>query len=702
MNRSRSSLIHDKTSYNVNATTPSSQSTSPTLTQSTSESNSTSTPSTSPNHLRTPPRYGRSQTRCPDLGRVPLHRRGNSKTYEHLEDLLREAGYKDTRVFTPEGEHREESADERYGLKDDVDKRSSIRGGVDAVVGFLAGFMPSATSRSSSLRRHDSYDAQSTTEPSSPSPARPYSPSSPLAHRNANEQKPRPRTPLSSEPHSPTMMTSSIESLEHTPRPKHKSPPRTTTHVPPNMVHSHSQPTHNVYRPPQHQLVHRISDQTTYTFQRPHLDSQTSRTSSRQHSMAPAAGMSRIAQPCPSRAGAYLRHMTSQPDIPKRPNSTPAQPPRRTFLLNDSDSDITRAAYNENDAQPPLPRTWLENVARAVLFGGMGAYFGGPSAPSIVEPACKSLGKTLRPTRSSISQVSPKYLRPQQSRGGLSDRTNTRSVASANCLAPPELFTRIERGRARKSLGEVTRTRVVCRSAPVSRAVSPTRNRGGGCDGEGRRAKRIRAGKEREPTRRGRHDEKNRLPSLASTKTEGDAWNRKPLAPIGGNRYLSGWGMNPNSDDDGDEELRSSSEDDGELNLAQMLVPPKRQNSIKSLRKHLDGSSNLATGSTKGVSRVRGVPLGAGGRSRSQTVRQSIEEDGWDGSDAEDWGRGWVRKGSRRKNSGDEDEDVVYPGFLVDGRGSRLKSGVMGSERSATGKRRVGLPAPWGSNGGGL
>ena len=687
-----------QTNYNVNTTPPSPQSVSPTLTLSTSESNSNFYPSPPPSHLRTPPRYSRSQTRYPDLGRVPLHRRGTSRTYERLEDLLREAGYKDTRIFTPEGEHREEAADERHEPKDDAEKRGSIRGSVGAVVGFLAGLMPSAASRSSSLQRHDSYDAPSTAETPSPSSSLPYSPPSPLAHRQAHKQKRG--TIQSREPHSPTMMTSSIESLEHTPRPKRKSPSRSTTLVPPNMMHSYPQPTHNVYQRPQHQLVHRISDQSTYTLQRPLLHPQSSRTSWHQQTLDPAAGLSRIAHPRPSKAGAYLRNMTSQPDIPKRPNSTPVHPSRKPFLLNDSDS---RSAYNVNDAgheQPPLPRSWLENVARAVLFGGMGAYVGGPLGPSIIKPEHESVGKTLRPTRSSISQVSPKYLRPQQSRSGLSDRTNTRSITSTNFLAPPELFTKIERGRARKSPGEVSRTRVVCRSAPVSRAGSPTRSVGSG--GQRRRAKRAWEGKEREPPRgRGRRDERNRLPTLARTKTEGDIWTtkkqNKPLASGGDNRYLAGWGIDPNSDGDGNDEGRSSSEDDGELNLAQMLVPPKRQNSIKSLRKHLAASSSATgVGPNKGVSKMRGGAASAGGRN----VRRRIEDE-WDESDAEDLGSGWVRKGYRRKNSGDEDEDVAYPGFLVDDRGFGLKNGVLGSGRSASGKRRAGMPAPWGLIGGG-
>jgi hypothetical protein len=443
----RSANMILQATYSINATSQSPQSASPTLTQSTSASNSNFTPSTSPINPKTPPRYSRSKTRYPDLGRVPLHRRGTSKTYEHLEDLLREAGYKDTRIFTPEGEHGDEAVDECRGLKSDTDKRGSIRGGVNAVVGFLSGLMPGgAVSRSSSLERQDSYGIHPTGS-SSHSLRGPYSPQSPLAHKRAKKQQPR--TPLSSEPHSPITTTSSIESLEHTPRARHRSPPRSITPVLPNIAHSQSQQTH-AYQRPRHQLVHRISDQSTYSLRRPLLHPQTSRTSLRQHGLTSPSGMANVAQPRPSRAGAYLRHMTSQPDIPKRPNSTPAHLARRTFLLNNSELDISNPAFNENCAvqeQPPLPRTWIESVARAVLFGGVGAYVGGPSGPpSISEPETESLathGKTLRSTRSSISQVSPNYSRFQQSRSGLSDRTNTRS---ASLLAPPELFTQIDGG----------------------------------------------------------------------------------------------------------------------------------------------------------------------------------------------------------------------------------------------------------------
>ena len=80
---------------------------SPTLTQSTS--NSASNSSSSPTGPTTPPRQCQSHTRYGGLGRVPLHRRGTSKTYERLEDLLKEAGFKETRVFTPEDERAEET-----------------------------------------------------------------------------------------------------------------------------------------------------------------------------------------------------------------------------------------------------------------------------------------------------------------------------------------------------------------------------------------------------------------------------------------------------------------------------------------------------------------------------------------------------------------------------------------------------------------
>lgn len=85
----------------------------------------------------------RGRRRYPDSlakeGHVPLHRRGKSKTYERLEDLLREAGYKECRVFTPESEQLD-ALRERS-------QREKERGpsGVNAVVNFFSAFISKHT-----------------------------------------------------------------------------------------------------------------------------------------------------------------------------------------------------------------------------------------------------------------------------------------------------------------------------------------------------------------------------------------------------------------------------------------------------------------------------------------------------------------------------------------------------------------------------
>lgn len=81
---------------------------------------------------------GRSRSRYPShltpdgVGKKPyLHRRGTSKTLESLEDLLREAGYKETRVFSAEPE----------AILDAASQSSRM----SAVVGFISNFMPLST-----------------------------------------------------------------------------------------------------------------------------------------------------------------------------------------------------------------------------------------------------------------------------------------------------------------------------------------------------------------------------------------------------------------------------------------------------------------------------------------------------------------------------------------------------------------------------
>ena len=98
-------------------------------------------------------------------GRVPLHRRGTSRTYERLEDLLRENGYKETKIFSPESDRIESS---EHDPKDG--RAGSMRAGVGAVVDFLTGLMPgSSKSEEQSSSSGGSTPMQS--PPPSPSPA---------------------------------------------------------------------------------------------------------------------------------------------------------------------------------------------------------------------------------------------------------------------------------------------------------------------------------------------------------------------------------------------------------------------------------------------------------------------------------------------------------------------------------------------------
>ncbi|THH03553.1 hypothetical protein EW145_g6175 [Phellinidium pouzarii] len=91
-----------------------------------------------------------------DESRVPLHRRGKSKTYERLEDLLREAGFKETRIFTPEAERIEAEAEER--IKREVNATNTVNGKssrATGLAGLLAGFVPWSDTNTTMIRKDD-------------------------------------------------------------------------------------------------------------------------------------------------------------------------------------------------------------------------------------------------------------------------------------------------------------------------------------------------------------------------------------------------------------------------------------------------------------------------------------------------------------------------------------------------------------------
>ena len=529
---------------------------SPARTQSTEDTGTSPSSISSPGPCTPPVNERTSRSRTRD-DRRPLHRRGKSKCLETLEDLLREAGYEETRISTPE----------------DEEMKGGERSGMGAVVEFLSQFLPTSNSTSPETEQSTYY----------------------------------------SRPTSPPQTSSSYATSEET-------TPRQAAYN----VHSRLQQLQQ-----EHEMGTPLPDR--------HLrDSHRSKDSSdSQMTVRPA-----LAQPRPSRAGDYLRSMTSKASLmapPPRPSSTPARSRapfsmrgrRKTAADDDDDPSILfsqrgngeaedEVTYYRERGQPPLPPSWLETVTKAVLFGG---HVGGPTSDGVPPPS-KTQPPSLRPSRSTLSQVSSSQHSSKQPtiRRGLTDQTNS------PMLAPPSLFTMLERGRAGRSESQVTRTRVVCRSAPGSRATSLTRR--GSEKGRGRVQRRR---------KKGDHDD--RLPSLARHHTEDDAWNNGRGVPSTANdvknRYLAG-GMSsephgaPSSDEEDDH--------DGELDLARMLLHPKRQNSIRSLRKHLDA---VESGS-------------AYGSRRSKPPKRSPlhDDDDWPYEEG-DLGSGYVR---RRGVADDEDD----------------------------------------------
>ncbi|THU94723.1 hypothetical protein K435DRAFT_798692 [Dendrothele bispora CBS 962.96] len=648
--------------------------------------NSTSNSSNSPPQPSTPPtRHSKARSRYPNnLGHVPLHRRGTSQRYEPFEDLLREAGYKETRIFTPESERKTELSNADDGNED---SKSNVRA-VGAVMGFLTGLMPGpASKRSTSLRQSysTSDESQEFTVPSTPTPSRDRAEAATAPPLHSSRRC----TQRTADPDQSS--TSSLEGLgDNTPRAKHlrddshptSSLPhlQSTTHnAALNLPYLHSNSSFTSPNPHQHRYHYEssinghsvVSGSSQRQSRAQHRNSSLSSNAPGRHvqkrtsqstlpPLSQSSSESRqithtIYHPVPSRASAYLRHMASVPNIPHRPNSTPVhdnhvqrlhQQSRglfRSHTMDDDEEQLFSPLHRgdgeaEEEIQPPMPKTWLKTVARAVLLGGAGAFVGGPtgSAQSQQRSASNPNARrtpALRQTRSVVSQLQThqnddggnrSYATSlHRSRSGLSDRTNRgplymgeRLVKSATPVvgrthAPPELLSKI--GRSTTSEVEVRRTRVVCRSAPTSRATSPVKGRSMD-KREQKSGSRNITGSDYSTTSvdRGRKIrkelERGPVPSLAKTRVEGDdVWHQKKSGDkrlIGDGSSAYAWNgenvsdsdVSPSASEDDDDD-----DDDGELDLARMLVPPKRQNSIHSLRKHLISAHNngvMAPGSS--------------------------------------------------------------------------------------------------------
>lgn len=538
-------------------------------------------------HASPPSTPPRGRTRYPDtLTRVPLHRRGTSKTYERLEDLLREAGYKETRVFTPDSERHTDHTTDKH--------TTNVRGGVGAVVGFLTGLV----SRNSSLARE------------------------PISNNNSHSQPPSPLA------HIKALHASSSTSSY-------------SFNTSPESLRKHSR-----FHATQGQARRNLFPET------------------HGRSQAPSAYMrhqssSNFSKDAPN-AHAYLRHMASAPNIQplaKRPSSSnvslrshrtahPQPRSSRRALLLTADDII------ETDDPPPLPRNWMESVAKALLSG---------------VPETASMQKTS-PTLSEATN------RPREQR------------------RPPLLCAQVREQRAGTIEGKVSQTSVVCRSTPTSRAGSRVRRTGAEYDesrhrrDEERRRRNKREEESRKGKGKGKRKESDMVPSLARTRVENDEWSMSRYLPA--SHRQEGPCFSSSSSEDEDEE------DEGELDLERLLVPARRQASIRSLRKHLHPPST--TGSLRGLPRTSPTASSTTSTINGQLSslapgsRQNIWLD-------DSWGRGR----SRRWVVGEDDDDEgdgygngstngAFPASEIEGTGSNA------STRTRAGmKRRHGLPGAW-------
>lgn len=520
-------------------------------------------------------------------------------------------------MFTPENDRSARSTAEKH----DGGVGNSVRGSVGAVVDFIAGLV----SRGSSLPRETAPLEDSTSQPAlhSWSP-----PPSPLAHalhiRNDRAKRISSVASLSSESIRRTHADMSTDASQHTRlHQSSQGPP----HHPRSEHRAHYHHPNNRHH---HQLNH-YSSKTSFT------------------------------KPNPPNARAYLRHMASAPNIQplmKRPSLSETSlrsrvirrehrggnGMRHTFILNDEDSIAepdyeprTRVIMDDDEHQihPPLPRNWLESVAKALLSGVAG--------PAAVTPDTAS----TRTAKTASTQKS----------SALSDKSNReeRGRPLTRGRRPPLLCVQVQDMKAKTSEGQVACTRVMCHSTPTSRANSRVRNSGHDDHTNTMTSGKRGTGDKSGNRRRGKDRDADAMPSLARTKAENDDW----MAPR--QRYSSGWGIQGGAqaypdgmwsdDSDGDDD--DDDEEEGELDLDRLLVPARRQHSIQSLRKHLHRpSSRMFSG--------HGTPRPRSPRSGRASPFGGAPTGRLDWGDAS-WGTGRGRQWLA--SQGEEDEDGYSHAF---------------------------------------
>ena len=278
-----------------------------------------------------------------------------------------------------------------------------------------------------------------------------------------------------------------------------------------------------------------------------------------------------------SPARAYLRHMASAPNIPRRrvpgEHASPPVIKKSTLSLKDG--------LNAPGA-PPMPPSWLETVARAVLgfhgshirrddttYSPRQSRFEPPSHPASRSSTVRGHGRSTRKRQTPVFEDTA-----AKQRG--------RSLLTSPILSqPPNMLA----ARSQASLGEVIKLNVVCRSAPTSRSSSVARRKprdaslataslGNLSNGSVR-------GKNKSTSRNIRPKKgRNCGPNLRDQVEDGSTFHTRGERDV----YDSS----------------SEDEDEDEVDLSKLLVPPRRQQSIKSLRRQLSRSQS-GDGNASGI-----------------------------------------------------------------------------------------------------
>lgn len=344
---------------------------------------------------------------------MPLHRRGTSRQFERLEDLLREAGFKETRVFTPENERREAGkADAKGRLKQHLDANRPVSSqggrGAGGMFSFLASFVPAWSEDEESRKHH--LTTQS------------------LGRASGKHNKLILNDEADGDEDEDEDDAAAISPTPH--RLSHKPPMITTSDF--------SSP----------------GSSSSSSSRSPPLLQQKFKPIEHHGSLTPRGARNR------PDAQSALRHMISAPDFAQqRPGSQTSKARRVTAAdqgrgTNSRSGDRNATVKASSTSQhPPLPQNWFDTVTNAVLNATGGAHVGGPRGRSRIQTG-------LQTHRRSRTEV------PGRDGSGTTQSRSGSLIRHGFAPRTPIVET---------TPGLVTPAQVVCRSAPGSRSASVAR-----------------------------------------------------------------------------------------------------------------------------------------------------------------------------------------------------------------------------------